>query len=327
MNLKKQLFLFVLMSLPLIVCAHDIEVANTDGVTIYYNYANNGTALAVTYRGSSYDSYSNEYSGNVVIPEEVTYMNRTRKVTSIGDYAFSSCNKLTSVIIPNSVTSIGGSAFTGCSGLQKVIVKDIAAWCRIFFLDNPLSYAHHLYCDENTEITDLVIPNSVTSIGYRAFSGCSGLTSVTIGNSVTSIGHRAFSGCSRLTSVTIGNSVTSIGDSAFDGVDIPTIISLIENPFTISGKSSSVRVFTLNTFNNATLYVPKGTIDKYKATEGWKDFSFIEEGNPTGIKAVENTKNNNIAIYNLNGVSQPEPQKGMNIVRMGDGTTKKVVMK
>ena len=81
-------------------------------------------------------------------------------------------------------------------------------------------------------------------------------------------------------------------------------------------------MFTLNTFNNATLYVPKGTIDKYKATEGWKDFLFIEEGNPTGIKAVENTKNNSIAIYNLNGVSLPEPKRGVNII---DG--RKVVVK
>ena len=76
--------------------------------------------------------------------------------------------------------------------------------------------------------------------------------------------------------------MTSIGNYAFDGVDIPTIISLIENPFTITGKTSSTRTFTQNTFNNATLYVPKGTIEKYKATDGWKDFLFIEEGTGGG---------------------------------------------
>ena len=84
--------------------------------------------------------------------------------------------------------------------------------------------------------------------------------------------------CSGLTSVTIGSGVTSIGNYAFDGVDIPTIISLIENPFKITGKTLDYRTFTQNTFNNATLYVPKGTIDKYKATDGWIDFLFIEEG-------------------------------------------------
>ena len=76
--------------------------------------------------------------------------------------------------------------------------------------------------------------------------------------------------------------MTRIGERAFDGVDIPTVISLIENPFTITGKTSFNRTFTQNTFNNATLYVPKGTIDKYKATDGWKDFVFIEEGTGGG---------------------------------------------
>ncbi len=111
---------------------------------------------------------------------------------------------------------------------------------------------------------------------------CSGLTSVTIPNSVTSIGWHAFENCSDLTSVTIGSGVTRIGDNAFEGVDIPTVISLIENPLTISGKTWNSRTFSQNTFNNATLYVPKGTIDKYKATDGWKDFFFIEEGNGPG---------------------------------------------
>ena len=68
--------------------AHDIVVQNADGVTIYYNYINDGTELEVTYQGSSYYTYTDEYQGNVAIPEEVTYMNRTRKVTSIGSWAF-----------------------------------------------------------------------------------------------------------------------------------------------------------------------------------------------------------------------------------------------
>ena len=168
-------------------------------------------------------------------------------MTSIGNYAFRDCSGLTSVTIPNSVTSIGSSTFSGCSGL-----------------------------------TSVTIPNSVTSIGSDAFRGCSGLTSVTIPNSVTSIGSSAFQNCSSLTSVTIGNSVTSIGNYAFSGVDIPTVISLIENPFKIAGKTSDHPTFTQNTFNNATLYVPKATRDKYKAIDGWKDFVFIEEGTGGG---------------------------------------------
>ena len=457
MAMKKQLLLLVVMLLPMVAWAYDIEVKNADGVTIYYNYSSDGTKLIVT-------SGVTKYTGKVAIPDEVTYMNRTRKVTGIEQSAFRECSGLTSVIIGNSVTniddntfnyctgltsvnigngvtSIGNYAFYGCSGLhsvtipnnvtsigdnafyncyylisvtigngvtsigdnafyncprlQKVIVSDIAKWCGILFapsVSNPLYYAKHLYSDENTEIKELVIPNNVTSIGDNAFysctgltsvtignsvtsigdgafsscsgltsvtigngvtsiggyafrdcsgltsvtipnsvtsigdgafyyctgltsvnignsvtrirmstfyncfrltsvtipnnvtsigdgafSSCSGLTSVTIGNSVTSIGNGAFSSCSGLTSVTIPNSVTSIGSGAFYGADISTVISLIENPFTIYDKTSNNRTFSLNTFNNATLFVPKGTLDKYKTTGGWKDFIFIEE--------------------------------------------------
>lgn len=109
MIMKKQLLLFAIVLLPLVASAHDIEVENADGVTIYYNYINDDTELEVT------DSYLYRiYRGNVVIPEEVTYLNRTRKVTRIGVEAFYYCSELTSVTIPNSVTSIGEKAFYYC---------------------------------------------------------------------------------------------------------------------------------------------------------------------------------------------------------------------
>ena len=122
--MKKHLLLFAMILLPLVASAHDFEVQNADGVTIYYNYINNGAELEVTFRGSKYDSFSNEYQGNVAIPEEVTYMNRTRKVTSIGDRAFDRCSGLTSVTIGNSVTNIGNQAFYGCSGLTSVTIPN-----------------------------------------------------------------------------------------------------------------------------------------------------------------------------------------------------------
>ena len=211
MKLRRFFYLFsILLSMVgTKAFAYDIAVENADGVTIYYNYINDGKELEVTYQGNY------KYYGSVVIPKEVTYVNRTRKVTSIGRQAFDKCYDLTSVTIPNSVTSIG---------------------------------------------------------------------------------RQAFGGCSRLTSVTIPNSVTSIGDYAFDGWDLPEVISKIENPFEISTST-----FSNNTFLNASLYVPKGTVDKYKATEGWKKFAFIEEGNGSGSSQTEPSKCEKPTISYQNG--------------------------
>ena len=192
----KHLFTSLLLLCATAVAAHDFETGG-----IYYNIlSETDKTVEVTYKGRYYSSYPDEYTGNVVIPESVTYNGTIYSVTSIGYGAFGGCTGLTSITIPNSITSIGEKAFYGCSSF-----------------------------------TSIEIPNSVTSIGNYAFGGCTGLTSVTIGNSVTSIGNSAFAYCTGLTSVTIPNSVTSIGDEAFWGctgltsVEIPNSVTSIGN--------------------------------------------------------------------------------------------------
>ena len=148
------------------------------------------------------------------------------RVTSIGDYAFNNCSRLTSVTIGNGVTSIGERAFYGCSGLTSITIPDSVtsigssafsgcSGLTSITIGNGVTSIGDFAFSSYSKLTSVTIGNGVTSIGERAFYGCSRLTSVTIGNSVTSIGERAFYNCNGLTSVTIGNSVTSIGERAF----------------------------------------------------------------------------------------------------------------
>jgi len=170
-------------------------------------------------------------------------------VTNIGDYAFDGCSGLTSITIPNSVTSIGYGAFSGCRSLTSISVDNgneeydsrdncdaiietasntLIAGCKNTTIPNSVTSIGYRAFYGRKGLTSVTIPNSVTSIGSQVFWGCSGLTSVTIPNSVTSIGDWAFADCSGLTSVTIPNSVTSIGTYAFKGCSGLTSIS-VEN--------------------------------------------------------------------------------------------------
>ena len=167
----------MLATLAMLLCTISASAHNFSVDGIYYNITDSEKlTVEVAYRGYSYNTYSNEYTGSVVIPETVTYESKTYSVTSIGDGAFEGCSSLTSVTIGNSVTSIGYSAFEGCSSL-----------------------------------TSVTIPDGVTTIAQETFYGCSSLTSVTIGNSVTSIGDYAFYGCSSLKTMVVGAGVLSIG--------------------------------------------------------------------------------------------------------------------
>ncbi len=185
-----------------------------------------GTHYQVTSIGD-YAFYYCRGLTSITIPSSVTYIGGgafyncsgltsvtiPSSVASIGDSAFSGCSGLTSIDIPSSVTSIGNYAFCRCSGLTSIVVES----------DNSV-YDSRNNCNaiiekaSNTLIAgckNTKIPSSVTSIGYAAFYGCTGLTSIVIPSSVTSIGDWAFEGCSGLTSIVIPSSVTSIGDDAF----------------------------------------------------------------------------------------------------------------
>lgn len=121
------------------------------------------------------------------------------------------------------------------------------------------------------EIKDLVIPNSVTSIGNYAFNGCSGLTSVHISNSVTSIGRSAFEYCSGLTSVTIGSGIKIIYNNAF--ASCPKLTNVY--CYAINVPNTDTNVFIISNIERATLHVPAVSVNAYKAAYPWSKFKAI----------------------------------------------------
>ena len=136
--------------------------------------------------------------------------------TSIGDEAFQSCSRLTSITIPNSVTSIGGYAFASCTNLASV---------RIGNSVTSIGGGAFYYCRRLASIT---IPNSVTSIGTEAFHYCTNLASITIPNSVTNIGDYAFGICTGLRGIYFKGNAPSLGYDVFYGNTLATVYYLAE---------------------------------------------------------------------------------------------------
>lgn len=205
-------------------------------------------------------SFYNSGLTSVTIPNTVTQINTyafsncyyltsvtlSNNLTNIDSNAFASCSSLTSITIPNSVTHIQSSAFNNCSSLTSVYISDIYSWCNIIFGNgdgNPLKRAHHLFMN-NTEITNLVIPNTVTQIKSFTFIGCSGLLSVNIPSGVTTINNSAFYDCSSLTSITVeATTPPTLGNTVFDNT------------------------------NSCPIYVPAASVETYKAASGWSSLS------------------------------------------------------
>ena len=246
---------------------------------------------------------------NTVIPPSVTSLgdycftactslksiNIPSSVTSLYKYCFWECLSLTSITIPSSVVGLGENCFSYCPSLVSIIVDKNN---KVF--DSRENCNAIIYSESNTIVfgcSTTVIPSSVTGLGNGCFEGCHSLDSIKIPSSVTSLAVRCFWNCSSLKTVTC------------------------EMPKAIKGD------FFLDTpINQATLYVPEASLESYKTTYPWSGFGTILPITATGINHITANKAANIdAIYNLDGKRSNGTNRGLNIIRMTDGTTKKVM--
>ncbi len=223
------------------VCGHK----TTKGLTFFLN--SNGDSYVVSGMGTATDT-------EICIPDTYNGL----PVTSIGESAFSNCDNLTSIVIPNGVTSIGNAAFFYCRSLKSIelpnglisIGIDAFSYCRsLKSIEIPSSVTKidisaFEYCSglkrivipssmesigggvfaHCTDLTSIELPNGVTTIGVSAFSHCTNLKSIVLPESVTTIGYGAFSSCVGLTNIEIPSHVTEIGEYAFHNcVDLVSI--------------------------------------------------------------------------------------------------------
>ena len=257
----------------------------------------------------------------VVIPETINADGTVFTVIGISDHAFSKCNAMSSLTIPNTITFISSNAFSndtiGGSELRSdnisVEISDLTAWCKIDFGDkyaNPLvrdgsklyvngilltdleipngvteikSYAFYSYFG----LTSLEIPNSVTTIGGSAFYKCSGLTSIRIPDSVVEIGDHAFRQC-RLEAVVIGRNVTTIGMGAFLLNPVRRVDIYAINPPAVDTSNIFMPLFSDGIYETAVLSVPTGSLEAYRTADVWKEFKNIQEKDFGGVDGVEN---------------------------------------
>ena len=252
----------------------------------------------------------------------ITSLKMTDNIKTIEDYAFMECSKLTSIELSNSLTDIGEWAFWGC-GLSSVTIPQSVKCIHLFAFQ---------MCNNLTKV--VVNSNEVVARDNEQFytlTSCFGrqVKEYVLGEDITKIAFHAFSENNNLTTVTIPQNVTCIEDSAFYSCCGITDIYCYAEQVPELGKD----VFLFSNYTYATLHVPATSLEAYKAANEWKDFGNIvaltdEDPKPTAISSIEYAPvATNKAIFDLQGHQLAQPKKGLNIIKMSDGTTKKVIIK
>ena len=242
-----------------------------------------------------------DYSGNIVIPETVTYNNVTYKITSLGYECFNGCSSLTSINLPSSITSLGAFCFSNCCSLSSIsLPSSITSLGNYSFngcsslssISLPSSITSLGACcfSDCSSLSSISLPSSITSLGANCFYNCSSLSSISLPSSITSLESRCFNRCSSLTNITLPSGITSLGEFCFQecssltNVSLPSgITSLGEYCFYDCNNLTSVLCLdveppscTSTVVNkNTRLYVPKESIEKYKQSSAWNSAKVI----------------------------------------------------
>ena len=274
--------------------------------------------------------------------ESLAYAKIGAGVSVIPDEAFNNCKSLPEITIPKTVESIGDKVFYGCTSLAGVTIADRETELKLgsngsnpmfsscplksVYIGGNITYgttanAGYSPFYRNTSLETVRITDRETEISENEFYGCTSLKSVSMGDGINTIGRYAFSGCSALESFSFGTGLKSVGEEAFsDCTGMKKLVSKTAVP-PICGPQA------LDDINKweCTLYVPQESLDAYKSAAQWKEFFFLE----TGIKDVPNTSSSATESerYSTDGTRIASPQKGINIIRMSDGTVKKVLVK
>jgi len=252
----------------------------------------------------------------------------------VGKNAFYNCSGLTSVIIPKSVERIASGAFSGCISLKELTVETdnknfkyrdgmllttdetrlltVLTNVRTFKIPDTVTAIDSSFCSNNVNVTSAVIPDNVTYLGHGAFSGCENLETVTLGSAIENMSY-PFLACTKIKSI-------------YNRSKTPYIFELdqyFEWDFIFGNGDPGNECYS-----NCTLYVPIGTKEVYEKAKYWRDFANIKEFDPTGISSATKADNNEIkTIYGLDGTRTRTMKRGLNIIKMQDGSVKKVIVK
>ena len=295
-----------------------IQNAFPDIILNAWNFTVNadGDATIGTGVSSSATTLGTSLSGAIIIPSRVSDQNGNYTVIGIEQYAFSFCNQLTIINIPDSVKDIGRYAFGSCSSLSLITVdannnsfcdingvlfnKDQNTLIRYPQGKTATSYAipdsvtsigpnAFGYC---FRLTSIDLPNSVTTIGQNAFESCTGLTSIDLGNSLTTIDLGVFSFCSGLTSITIPDSVTTIGQSAFNKCNQLTSIIILNSDISTIGDYAFSHIDS-----NAVIHLYESVYNDFSANSFGSNSDITFEFEPINITL--NTSSSDIDISNI----------------------------